>query len=110
MLTFNPSIDNAQYLRDYPMPLEVPEDNISYDSIAINLPLGYKVEFKPDDVMLENEFGKYNYRIEEKNDKLIYRRYFEMNKGEIPLEKFQAFRSFINSVAKTDRERIILRN
>ena len=60
--------------------------------------------------MLENEFGKYNYRVEAKNDKLIYKRYLEMNKGEIPLEKFQAFRSFINSVAKTDREMIILKN
>jgi len=110
VMTFNPSIDDAQYLRDIPMPMEVPEDNISYDSIAINLPLGYKVEYKPDDVRLENEFGKFNYRVEAKNDKLIYKRYLEMNKGEIPLEKFQAFRSFVNSVAKTDRERIILRN
>ncbi len=110
VISFNPSIDNAQYLRDIPMPMEVPEDNISYDSIAFNLPLGYKVEFKPDDVRLENEFGKYNYRVEAKNDKLIYKRYLEMNKGEIPLEKFQAFRSFINSVAKTDRGMIILKN
>jgi transglutaminase-like putative cysteine protease len=110
MMIFNPSIDNAEYLQDLPMPMEVTQFSITYDSIAYNLPLGYKVEFKPADVSLKNEFGRFNYRIEAINDKLIFKRYLEMNKGEIPLDKFQAFRSFINSVAKTDREKIILSN
>lgn len=110
MMIFNPTIDNAEYLQDFPMAMEITQFNISFDSIAYSLPLGYKVEFKPPDVKVENEFGKFSYQIEAKNDKLIYKRYLELNKGEIPVEKFQAFRSFINSVAETDREKIILRN
>ena len=92
------------------MAIEIPEYYNLYDSIAYNLPVGYKVELKPADVRIENEFGKFSYQIESKNDKLIYKRYLEMNKAEIPEEKFQAFRSFVNLVAKTDRERIILKN
>jgi len=110
MMIFNPTIDKAEYLQDFPMTIEISQFNISYDSIIYNLPLGYKVEFKPPDVKVENEFGKFLYQIEAKNDQLIYKRYLELNKGEIPVEKFQAFRSFINSVAYTDREKIILRN
>jgi hypothetical protein len=110
MMTFNPSIDNEEYLQDMPMNLKVHYYRTSYDSIAYNLPLGYKVEFKPADVNLESEFGKFRYQLETKTDKIIYRRYFEINKGTIPVEKFEAFRSFINTIAKTDRQRIILTN
>jgi hypothetical protein len=92
------------------MTLEIKDFNISYDSITYTLPVGYKVEFKPADVSIESEFGKFIYQIEASNDKLVYKRYLQMNKGEIPEEKFQAFRSFVNSIAKTDRERIVLTN
>lgn len=110
LMTFNPSIDNEEYLQEMPMDLKVPYSRTSYDSIAYNLPIGYKVEFRPADVNLESEFGKFSYQLDAKTDKIIYRRYFEINKGYIPVEKFEAFRSFINQVAKADRAKIILSN
>ena len=78
------------------------------DSIAYNLPLGYKVEYLPQNISLENEFGKFTYQLETIKDKVIYRRYLQLYKGVIPVNKFSELRNFINSVAKTDRGRIIL--
>jgi transglutaminase-like putative cysteine protease len=107
---FNPSIEKDGYLQDYPSTLIIPESEIKIDSISYNLPFGYKVEFLPSDVILESEFGKFRYQLVVKNDKVIYKRYLEMNKGVIPLEKFYELRKFVNTIAKADRGKIILSN
>ncbi len=108
LMTFIPAIEKEEYLQDIPSVIEIKDHNISYDSIVYNLPIGYRAGFKPADVKIESQFGKFRYQLDLRNDRIIYKRYLEMNKGRIPIEKFQAFRSFINSVAKTDREMIIL--
>jgi transglutaminase-like putative cysteine protease len=110
MLIFDPSFDKVQYLQDLPASIEIYDNNITSDSITFSLPHGFKVESRPADVFIENEFGKFRYQLESENDKLIYKRYLQMNKGVIPVEKFGEFRSFINSIAKTDREKVILSN
>jgi transglutaminase-like putative cysteine protease len=105
---FTPSVTKTEYLQDFPSALKIMESQISSDSISYNLPLGYKVEFVPANVAINSEFGKFRYSLEVKNDKVIYRRYLEMTKGIIPLDQYNDFRSFINSVAKADRQNIIL--
>ncbi len=110
MMIFDPSFDQVEYLQDFPASIEISDYSISSDSITFSLPLGFKVESRPADVFVENEFGKFRYQLESENDKLIYKRYLQINKGVIPVEKFSEFRSFINSIAKTDREKVILSN
>jgi hypothetical protein len=95
-------------LQDSPAPLRIPESEIIADSISYYFPNGYLIEYLPADVTITNEFGKYNYRLRVNGDQLTYLRYLELNKGDIPLEKFNIFRDFINSVAKTDRNNIVL--
>jgi hypothetical protein len=107
-LFFNPALSAAEYIQDLPASLEIEEYQVLTDSIAYNLPLGYKVEYLPENVLIENEFGKFRYQLEIIKDKVIYQRYLQLYKGLIPVEKFNEIRSFINSIAKTDRERIIL--
>jgi hypothetical protein len=108
MMIFNPSLEVEKYLQDIPIGIEISRFRTSYDSITYNLPAGFKVDFVPPDASIESEFGNFNYRLETKNDKIIYTRHLEMKKGTIPLDKFSEFRTFINSVAKKDREIIIL--
>ncbi len=107
---FSPSIAKEYYLQDVPTSLIISKSEILTDSISFYVPYGYKVEFLPADVKLENEFGKFTTRLEVKNDRIIYRRYLEMNKSVIPVERFSEIRSFVNSIAKADREQIILKN
>lgn len=105
---FNPSLTMEDYLQDFPAAFEISESQIFTDSIGYNLPLGYKIDFMPENLSIENEFAKYKYHLELIKDKVIYRRYLEVNKGIITLEKYNEFRDFMNTVAKADRKRIIL--
>lgn len=107
-LFFSPSVTKEEFIQDDPLSFKIKESQSMSDSISYNLPLNYKVEFLPPDVQLKNEFGEFRYQLRVKNDKVLYQRYFEINKGTIPYEKFSQFREFINVVAKADRERIIL--
>ena len=107
---FTPSIEKEYYLQDNPSSLIIPKSVIITDSITYFIPYGYKVEFLPKDVRLENEFGKFSYQLEARNDKIVYKRYLEMQKSEIPADKFNDVRNFVNTIAKTDRENIILEN
>jgi hypothetical protein len=93
---------------DYPSELEVIDPQTVNDSIAYNLPRNYIVDFMPSDVRLENEFGKFSSSLKLINDKVIFKRHFEVNKGIIPESKFSDFRNFINAVATADRAKIIL--
>jgi hypothetical protein len=108
MLIFNPSFEVEKYLQNIPIGIEISRFRTTYDSITYNLPLGFKIDYLPSNVKIESEFGKFSYQLETGNDKIIYTRFLEMKKGKIPQEKFPEFRSFINSVAKKDRELIIL--
>lgn len=105
---FNPALSAADYLQNQQASLEITEYQITSDSITYNFPSGYKVEYLPKNVNIENEFGKFRYDLQISNDKVIYQRYLQLYKGIIPVEKFNELRDFINSIAKTDRERIIL--
>lgn len=105
---FNPAVSKGQYIQNFPTKLEVTESIIYSDSIIYSLPLGYKVEYLPAAVDIKNEFGKFRYNLEVVKERIVYKRYFEIDKGFISLEKFNDFRNFINLIAKTDRERIIL--
>jgi hypothetical protein len=107
-LYFNPSIELEKYQQNFPSAVEISDPKIVTDSIIYYLPSGYKAEFLPADVKLENEFGKFSYHIEIKDNRLTYMRYLELNKVILPIEKYYDFRNFINSVARADREKIIL--
>jgi hypothetical protein len=107
-LYFNPSLSRTAYMQDIPISLKITSSNIETDSISYILPSGYKVEYLPSDVVIENEYGKFKFQLEVMNDRIIYKRFLEMNKAVIPKEKFNDLRDFINSIAKTDREKIIL--
>jgi hypothetical protein len=108
MMYINPVISVMDYLQETPVHLMISESDITSDSIAYTLPLNYKVEYLPDDVYIENEFGKYSYHLETSGDKLIFKRILELNESDITPEKYNKLRAFINLIAKTDREKIIL--
>jgi hypothetical protein len=105
---FNPSLSAQDYLQDQPAAMEISEHQIYTDSISYILPGGYHVENLPHNVNFDNEFGRFNYQLEVKNDRIVYQRYLKINKGIIPVSKFQELRKFINSIAQSDRQRISL--
>ncbi len=105
---FNPAIGKLSYLQDFQAVLEIGESESVRDSVSYYLPTGYSIEYMPENIALENEFGKYIYNLALTNDKLTCKRQFEVNKGEVSIENFNSFRYFINKGARKDREQIVL--
>jgi len=107
-LYFNPSVNIQSYLPEEKDHLQIPYPDITKDSLVYYLPLNFTVEYIPPPKNIENEFGKFTYQLNKSDDKLVFIRTLELNKSDIPQEKYDIFRAFINSVARADREKIIL--
>jgi hypothetical protein len=105
---FAPALSKNELFPRDSVSLMVMNSDIAMDSITYYLPLGYKVESMPKDTSMKNEFGAYSYSLKTSVDKVIFVRRLEFNKGIIPANKYNFFRSFYNSVSKSDRGIIIL--
>jgi hypothetical protein len=107
-LTFSPALEMQAYMPDIPVEMEIKRSVCLQDSITYNLPIGYKVDAKPADAGIKSAFGQFSYKLEVKGDKLVCKRKFELNSQKISEESFGDFREFINSIARKDRELVIL--
>ncbi len=105
---FNPSVTVQDYLQETPLHLKIPVSDITSDSIVYTLPINYTVEFIPESIDVVNEFGRFFYSLEAKGDRLFLKRFLELHESEITTDNYNEFRNFINTIAKTDRNKIIL--
>ena len=95
--------------RNRKLPLQIERGFIDTDEYEINLPKGYTVDFIPENVSLENIFGRYTVKIERvTNVKLKYMRMFEVSGGSYPKEEYENYRNFIREVSKNDNAKIVL--
>mgnify|MGYP006191120873 FL=1 len=79
------------------------------DEVEIEIPKGYVVEAKPDDIVISDKFGTYKMEIKSLSDnKLLYKRSYLLNKGSYQKEEYEKFRSFSEKVSRTDNSKIIL--
>ncbi len=113
-ILFTPNVLNRNtYIpnryRTRKLPLQIERGFIDDDEYEINLPQGYTVEFIPENVSLESNFGSYTVTIERITDtKLKYERKFEITGGFYPKEKYEKYREFIKEVSKNDNAKIVL--
>lgn len=54
------------------------------DTIVYNLPESFGISSLPEPETLETDFASYHYKIEQQGNKLMYTRYFELKKENIP--------------------------
>ncbi|MBN1197945.1 MAG: DUF3857 domain-containing protein [Bacteroidales bacterium] len=100
-LTVNTEERQAPILTGYPY--------LDMDSILVKWPQGFHVEALPSGDSIDTPFGKCTMRIVLDSLQWIYTRSFEQNKVRFNVEDYPEFRSFINRVAKADRQKAILR-
>lgn len=98
-----PSYTNRQY------PLFIRRGFTELDEIEFTIPEEYPISSVFEDFSLESEYGNYHISIEKTApNKLIYRRKLELFEGEWPKENYAAFESFLKTVSKKDRSKIVL--
>jgi transglutaminase-like putative cysteine protease len=103
-----PSFSKESFISTDTSVLKVPVSGSSIDSITYYLPVGYKVESIPGEVLVKSGFGTYSFNITPLKDRFILYRRFELYKGRITPDKYGEFRKFYNSIARSDRSVVIL--
>lgn len=79
------------------------------DSVKYTIPEGYQTESTFNDIEIETEFGKYSAKVNIEKNNLLYVRKIEMNSGTWPPSRFEEFRTFINSIWKSDQANIVFK-
>ncbi|WP_274475156.1 DUF3857 domain-containing protein [Mangrovimonas aestuarii] len=91
------------------LPFEMDRGFVDTDRIEVVLPQDLVVEALQDDVTIKNKFGEYRYTITQISDnKLLFERFFKMNKGNYEKGDYKAFREFWLQVVKQDKSKIVL--
>lgn len=78
------------------------------DVTTYTLPQGYKVEFVPQDISLESEFGKYTAKVTVKDNSIIYTRHQTMSSKKYAPEKYKDIVEFYKKIYVADKQKAVL--
>lgn len=106
---FNQNISIPQRYRNRKNPIEIERGFYDEDEIEINLPLGFIISAKSENLVIDEKFGTYQMELITVNpNKLIYKRSLLINKGLYEKTEYENFRKFIEKIAKADNSKIVL--
>lgn len=94
--------------RKYPIDFNFPfKDSYVF---TINIPEGYVVEYLPEaaNIILDNNYGGFNYVISEKQGKIQLAVNYEINTSIIPASNYEFLKSFFKMMIEKQAEKIIL--
>ncbi|HTS45901.1 MAG TPA: DUF3857 and transglutaminase domain-containing protein [Puia sp.] len=92
--------------RKYPVELHYEYRDV--DSVEINIPAGYQPEAIPQDIKLDNKFGKYICSIKVGPDKIIYYRFREQYGGTFPATDYSELVKYYEQLYKADHSKVVL--
>lgn len=112
-LFFQPNVVNKsntisipQKERKFDFVLNYPFEDI--DSVQIQIPEGFHLEFTPEKTSIESPYGYYESQVFVEEGKISYMRKFSLVKGTFPPEEYINYVKFINKVAKADKSKLVL--
>ncbi|MES2828904.1 MAG: DUF3857 domain-containing protein [Bacteroidota bacterium] len=97
-------------LRNRLLPLYINRGLTSEDEIVYELPKGYEIEYRPNNVIIDSQFGKYSATIELIGRKLTYHRKLHLLAGNYPAETYVKYSNFLNEISAYDHSKIILKS
>lgn len=78
------------------------------DTVQIELPAGYTVEYLPKPMRFTSAFGDYTATVKVDGQRITYTREMKMGKGRYAPETYAQLVEFYNSVFKADQEQVVL--
>jgi hypothetical protein len=90
--------------------IEIELDYETFDSVRIEIPIGYKVEYMPEMKTINSRFGNYFSSISADNKYIYFRRRFTFNKALYPKEKFPEFFDFVTRISEAEDQMVVLKN
>ncbi|WP_025607940.1 DUF3857 domain-containing protein [Pontibacter actiniarum] len=77
------------------------------DTVEIQVPAGYAVEYLPQEVMCKSVFGEYKASFKVEGQRILYVRQMQMGKGRFAPETFTKLVEFYNNIIKADAEQVV---
>lgn len=77
------------------------------DTIEYEFPSSYQVEYLPETLSEESEFGRYEARVEFVQGRLVYTRRLEMFSGEYPPSRYQDYIDFVKKIESLDDTKVV---
>ncbi len=106
---FNNSGHVPQRYRTRTNPFEIERGFVDIDEVSIELPDGFQIEAKPEKMSINGKFGEYTAEVSQiENNKLIYKRRLQINKGFYEPSEYEDYRKFREQIARTDNSKIVL--
>jgi hypothetical protein len=112
LLVFRPAIVGRQkdiYLTDAKRTTPVELDGFALrETATFMLPSGFAVDETPDPVTLETDFGRYTTKYEVQAGKLVFTRTMSMRRMVLPVERYDAVKTFFSKVRDADQSPVVL--
>lgn len=107
------AFDQSSYVpkkyRTREFPFEMDRGYTNEDEIEITIPEGYIVEAKPNGLEQETEFGYYKIEFNTLSpSKILCKRKLVIKKGVYEKSKYESYRKFRETIAKTDNSKIVI--
>lgn len=80
------------------------------DSLAVQLPEGFSVEYLPEPVEIESPFGRYLMQVRESAGEVIYQRELLLRAGTYPATRYADWVAFWQAISEADRAQVVLVN
>lgn len=110
-LFISPSLlSKTSYIWEDPTEIELSTSYQRNDTVKIEIPIGFKIEYLPDAFSVDSRFGKYATHISSDNKFIYFTRNLEINEAAYPKENYSEFYNFISDIATNDRKMIIIKS
>ncbi|MDX5436467.1 MAG: hypothetical protein LPK03_04695 [Pontibacter sp.] len=77
------------------------------DTVEIEIPVGYTLEYMPQEVQLKSVFGEYTSSVKVDGQHVTCMRRMLMHKGRYKPDSYEQLVGFYNSIIKADAEQIV---
>ena len=98
------------YVTNEPFDIELDKSYQQLDSVKIEIPADYQIEFLPERRQINTRFGSYSSQIMEDNGYIYFTRRITFNKASYPAETYPEFYRFITEMASADKEVVVLKS
>ncbi len=79
------------------------------DCVTFVIPEGYEIEYLPEPVKIETEFGAYQSELKHSQNSIVYTRRNVKNRGVFPPEKYADYVEFTRKIVDADSQKMILK-
>jgi len=79
------------------------------DHVEFVVPNGYEIEFLPNDISFESEFGSFSSTLEKKGNRIEYHRQCKRKEGVFDKTKYMDYVNFVKKIVDADAQRIVIK-